>query len=462
MENNIEKWNSLLDLKDSPFLFDVENKKFLFDVNTCNFCEIDAEVGYAVLCILKGTCFSDLQTEFARLFPQSRLEEVIKELHMLYLTRFLSTDDRLSRVRQRHNSFVSALCLIMATDCNLRCKYCFAEGGNYNHPRKLMSSAVAKKAIDFLVDNSGKQVEVSFFGGEPLLNFEVIKQTVDYAENVGTKSGKKFSFNITTNATLLNSEIMDFLFAHDFSYVISIDGPEEVNDLLRVFPNGSGTYDLIVSKLKEFIRRHPSVKEKITLRGTFTSQTSDITRSLYHLKQLGFKDISLEAVATEDERFQINGNNLNHILREYDRTAKGYLETIKSGEELRFFHMHQLFFQVAQGTQRVTQCGAGSGYLAVDPDGAIYPCHRLVGDFEFIMGNVFEGTLNPKIVKMFKCATVNDKQDCRECWARYICGGGCHATAIQFNKNILSPYRVECELMKHRIKLGAWIYSNLE
>jgi uncharacterized protein len=459
-----QKWDSLGDLKDCLFLFDVENKKFMFNENTCNFCEIDAPVGRVVSCILAGTSFRDMEAEFVRLFPQESLKEVLDELHTLQLKRFITADDRLSRIGERRRRFVSALCLIMATDCNLRCKYCYAGGGNYKHPRKLMNTVVAEKSIDFFVGNSGRlaPLEVSFFGGEPLLNFEVIKDTVHYAEKVGPQHGKKFSFTVTTNGTLLTPEMMDFFVEHDFSYIISIDGPKELNDLFRVFPSGCGTYDMVISKLREFTGRHPNVYRKITLRGTFTSQTKDITKSLYHLKQLGFKDISLETAATEDESFQINENNMSSILEEYDKTAKAYLETIKSGDDLRFFHMHQLFFQVAEGTQRITQCGAGFGYLAVDPDGTIYPCHRLVGDSRFTMGSVFQNTLDPKIVEMFERSTVNHKQDCRKCWARYICGGGCHATALQFNKDILQPYKIECELMKHRIKLGAWIYSQLE
>ena len=404
-----------------------------------------------------------MKEDYTRLFPGDNLNEILDELSILYSDGFLTTDDTLSKINGGGRGFVSALCLILATDCNMRCKYCFASGGSYTHVRKKMSIDVAEKSIEFLVRNAGrmKKLTLGFFGGEPLLNFKVLKKAVQYAEEIGIKHNKEFSFSVTTNGTLLNPEMMDFFVEHGFSYIISLDGTKEVNDRFRVFPNGSGTYDVVSAKLKEFINRYPQIQEKIELRGTFTAQTSDISESLYHLKQLGFDNISLEPCSADDENFQINEHNLNEVLEEYDKVAKLYLESIKSGDEFSFFHMHQLFFQVAEGTQRTTQCGAGSGYLAVDPDGAIYPCHRLVGDSRYVMGNIFKNTIDHRIREIFKQASANHKSDCGRCWAKYICGGGCHATAIQFNDDILKPYNIDCEIMKHRIKLGVWIYSQL-
>jgi uncharacterized protein len=468
MQSYGEKWDELLNLKDSLFVFDVKDKNYLFDKYGCNFSEIDAGVKHIVSCLLHGMSFNAMKEDYTRLFSNDNLDEILNELSMLYSNGFLTAEDKLSKIKGNGGGFVSALCLIMATDCNLRCKYCFAGDGNYNHIRKKMSIDVAEKSIDFLVRNAGrrKDLALSFFGGEPLLNFKGIKEIVMYAEKTGLKHGKKFSFSVTTNGTLLNPEMMDFFVEHDFSYIISLDGPKEVNDRFRVFPNGSGTYDIVRAKQKAFVKRYPQVQEKITLRGTFTAQTSDISKSLYHLKQLGFNNISLEPCASKDKDFQINGHNLRRILEEYDKVAKLYLESIKSGDEFSFFHLHQLFFQVAEGAQRTAQCGAGFGYLTVDPDGTIYPCHRLVGDSRYIMGNirenVFQNTLDHKICEIFKRASVNHKPACKKCWAKYICGGGCHATAIQFNDDILQPYTIECELMKQRIKLGVWVYSQLE
>lgn len=468
IQSPVEKWDNLLNLKDSLFVFDVEDKKYLFDKNSCYFCEVDAGVKHVVSCLLHGMSFYDMKEDHTHFFPNDNLDEILDELSTLYSSGFLTAEDKISKIKRNGRGFVSALCLIMATDCNLRCKYCFARGGNYDHIRKKMGRDIAEKSTDFFLKNAGrrKDLALSFFGGEPLLNFKGIKETVLYAEKIGLKHGKKFSFSVTTNGTLLNSEMMDFFVEHNFSYIISLDGPEEVNDRFRGFPNGSGTYDIVLAKLKEFIGRYPQVKEKITLRGTFTAKTSDISKSLYHLKQLGFRNISLEPCSTGNKDFQINEHNLTRILEEYDKVAKLYLESIKSGDEFSFFHMHQLFFQVAEGTQRTTQCGAGYGYLTVDPGGTIYPCHRLVGDSRYIMGNimenVFQNTLYQGISERFKRSSVNYKPVCNNCWAKYICGGGCHATAIQFNDDILQPYKIECSLMKHRIKLGVWVYSQLE
>lgn len=464
IQSALEKWEVLLNLQDSLYIFEVKGKNYLIDKNSCNFSEIDASLKHVICCLLKGMNFYEMKKDYTRLFSNNNLDDVLDELFLLYSEGFLTAEDKISKIKDSRGRFISALCLIMATDCNLRCKYCYAGEGNYDLVREKMGFDVAEKSVDFLVKNAGrrKYLTLSFFGGEPLLNFEVLKRTTEYAEKVGQLEGKNFSFSITTNGTLLNPEMMDFLVKHDFSYIISLDGPEEVNDHFRVFQNGSGTYDIVLAKLEAFITRYPKIKEKITVRGTFTAQTSDISASVYHLKQLGFNNISLEPCSTGHKDFQINETNLTKIQKEYEKVAKLYLESIKSGDAFSFFHMHQLFFQVAEGTQRITQCGAGYGYLAVDPEGTIYPCHRLVGDSRYIMGNISQGTLDDKIREKFKRATANNKPACSKCWAKYICGGGCHATAIQFNDDILQPYVIDCELMKHRIKLGVWIYSQLE
>jgi uncharacterized protein len=463
MQKNEMKLAEIANFKNSIYVFSIRGKDYLVDKNNSNFCEIDPPAKYVLEEIIRGTSYHKIKNSFQKKFSQVNIQEVLSDFFTLCSSGFFSTEDKLLKMKNK-GRFISALCLIMATDCNLRCKYCFAGGGNYNLSRKKMEKYIAEKAVDFLIHNSGriKNLSLSFFGGEPLLNYQGIIDTVAYAKQNENKYNKKFGFSITTNATLLNSDLMKFLVKNDFGIIISLDGPKEVNDLNRVFPDSSGTYDVIVNKINEFITKYPEMKKRITVRGTYTIQTPDISTSLFHLRNMGFESISLEAATTGNKKFDINNENIEKVIEEYDKVADLYLESLKNGNEFSFFHLEKMFFQVANGTQKITQCGAGLGYLAVDPEGKLYPCHRLVGDSRYVMGNVVEGSINKKVRDMFKDSNVNNKADCSKCWAKYICGGGCHATAIQYNNDIQKPYKIECELMKHRIKLGTWIYSQIE
>ncbi len=459
-----EKWVKLQNLSGALFLFDIEKKRFMLNANTCRFFEIDGPMAALIANINLGADISTAKQDYQDKFPEQNIEETLNELFTLYSQGFITGEDHFMEKPPKTPKATTSLCLIMATDCNLRCRYCFAEGGSYKHSRQLMSAKVAENAVDFLMKKSGwlRNLELSFFGGEPCLNFNVIKRTVEYAEKAAQSHQKKVNFNITTNATLLNEENMDFFLAHDFGFIVSIDGPKEVNDKFRVFPSGSGSHDVVVSRLKELLSKYPQLKDKVTIRATFTEQTTQITATLDYLKGLGFKNISIEPVISKNQNCQISQKAVAEVMDEYDKAAKYYVESIKRGEAYQFFHMHQMFFQVAEGQRRFTQCGAGAGYLAVDPEGEVYPCHRLVGDKRYLMGNVSDSTLNPELTRVFAQASIVEKAECKGCWARYVCGGGCHATAILFNDQILKPHSVECTLMQHRIKLGAWIYSQIK
>lgn len=454
----------MLSRRESLYLFDVKDRMYLLDKNSCYFCEITSQMKNVLASLVQGMSLDQMREEYIRLFPDHSINEVLGELTYLFSSGLIASEDIVSRLVENKSHLISALCLILASDCNLRCKYCFADGGSYSLKRKKMAPEIAAKSVDILFENSGRRrvVALSFFGGEPLMNFETLQYCVEYSEMLCKKYDKRISYNLTTNATLLNAEMMDFFIKHDFSYIISLDGSKEENDKFRVKPNGTGTYDSVVAKLNEFIMHNQQVKDKVTIRATFTSETKNISQSLYHLKELGFKNISIEPCFSKNGDFQLCDANLNKIKDEYNRVAEQYLVSLQKGDKFSFFHMHQLFFQVAEGTKRTAQCGAGSGYLTIDPDGNIYPCHRLVGDSRYAMGSVISKKLDRNVRKIFQLASVSSKTECESCWAKYICGGGCHATAIKFNDNILKPFNIECELMKHRIKLGAWLYSKLQ
>lgn len=456
------QWSDLKRLQQSVYVFHIKGKWFCFDVHSCAFCEIDAPTSAILKALLEEKSWEEAVSGFGSDDGLEKCAEIINELHILQKESYFQVEDTLTRKR-RLNASVGSLCLIMATDCNLRCKYCFADGGNYSKERKKMGLAVARKAVDFLLDKSGHRQElaISFFGGEPLLNFAAIHGTVLYAKDAAAARKKKIDFSITTNGTLFNDEMMAFFLAEGFSFIVSLDGPPDINDRFRVSKNDQGSYRLVVDKLSRYSELYPEFKERVTIRGTFASDKPELVRSLEHLVSLGFTSISLEPTTMATAAYAVTGENLGLLLDEYDRVADFYVRCLQNGQDFSFFHILQLFHQVAEGPQRITQCGAGSSYLAIDPDGKIYPCHRIVANDKYQLGSIFGNTMNMPVQTLFREASVPYKEKCRKCWARYICGGGCHATAIHFHDNIMEPYDIECTLMQHRIKLGAWVYSEL-
>jgi uncharacterized protein len=459
---NAAAWERLSSLAPDLELIEVLGKSFCFCAPSCSFIEVDDSCAAVVKHLIAGTSYGDLPVEGDPRSGQNSLDEVLEELNGLMEAGMLSADPESGLPGPAGSPSVSMMALIMATDCNLRCRYCYAEDGSYHQERSLMSFAVAKQAVDMLHHGSRRTREagISFFGGEPLLNFGCIRKVVEYAESTFGRSRTACSFGITTNGILLTEEKLRYMEDHQFSYIISIDGPREIHDRNRVFPNQKGSYSVLLKKLGVLTEKFPAFRNKVTIRSTFTGQDHDLTAVLSHLHDLGFSKVSLESCSAIPKHIGIHEENLSAVLEEYDRVAAYYLDVLKSDESFNFHHFSQLLQQVANGTRRITQCGAGRGYLAVSPSGTLYPCHRLVGNESYAMGSVFDGA-DKSVGYMFGTASVPYKSKCRACWARYICGGGCHATAIQFNQDILKPYDIECSLMKHRIRLGAWLFTQL-
>ena len=360
-------------------------------------------------------------------------------------------------VKQR-KTVVKALCLHIAHDCNLACKYCFAEEGEYHGRRALMSYEVGKKALDFLIANSGtrRNLEVDFFGGEPLMNWQVVKDLVAYGREQEKLHNKKFRFTLTTNGVLLNDEVMEFCNREMGNVVLSIDGRKEVHDKMRPFRKGAGSYDLIVPKFQQFAEsRH---QDKYYVRGTFTHYNLDFSEDVLHLADLGFKQISVEPVVAEPkEPYAIREEDLPKLFEEYDKLAVEMIRRHKSGEDFNFFH----FMIDLEGgpcvAKRLSGCGSGTEYLAVTPWGDFYPCHQFVGNEKFLLGNVDEGILNTDIRDEFKCCNVYAKEKCRKCFARFYCSGGCAANAYNFSGDICGAYDIGCELQKKRIECAIMI-----
>lgn len=364
-------------------------------------------------------------------------------------------------VKQR-KTVVKALCLHIAHDCNLACKYCFAEEGEYHGRRALMSYEVGKKALDFLIANSGtrRNLEVDFFGGEPLMNWQVVKDLVAYGREQEKLHDKHFRFTLTTNGVLLNDEVQEFVNKEMDNVVISLDGRKEVNDQMRPFRNGKGSYDLIVPKFQKLAESRN--QEKYYIRGTFTRNNLDFSKDVEHFADLGFKQMSIEPVVGDDtEPYAIQKEDLPQIFEEYDKLAKFLIEREKSGRGFNFFHF---MIDLTGGPcvyKRLSGCGSGTEYLAVTPWGDLYPCHQFVGNEDFLLGNVDEGVVKKDIVNTFKHCNVYAKEDCKKCFSRFYCSGGCAANAYNFTGSINGAYEIGCKLQRKRIECALMIKAAL-
>lgn len=369
--------------------------------------------------------------------------------------------DAITHFKDRE-TVVKALCLHIAHDCNLACRYCFAEEGEYHGRRALMSFEVGKKALDFLIANSGsrRNLEVDFFGGEPLMNWDVVKQLVAYGREQEKIHNKNFRFTLTTNGVLLNDDIMEFANKEMSNVVLSIDGRKEVHDYMRPFRKGKGSYDLIVPKFQKFAESRN--QDKYYVRGTFTHHNLDFAKDVLHLADLGFQQISVEpVVAPPEEDYAIRPEDVPFICEQYDILAKEMIKREKEGRGFQFFHF---MIDLTGGPcvyKRLSGCGSGTEYLAVTPWGDLYPCHQFVGEEEYLMGNVDDGIVKTGIVEEFKNCNVYSKPKCQECFARFYCSGGCAANSYHFHDTIHDVYEVGCELQRKRVECAIMIKAAL-
>ena len=432
----------------------------VLDVNSGAIHVVD-DVTYDVIALYEGHTREEIVNSLRERYPETEVEEALDEVQMLVDNEELFTKDTYENYImdfKKRPTVVKALCLHIAHDCNLACQYCFAEEGEYHGRRALMSFEVGKKALDFLIANSGnrRNLEVDFFGGEPLMNWQVVKDLVAYGREQEKLHDKKFRFTLTTNGVLLNDEVMEFCNREMGNVVLIIDGRNEVHDKMRPFRKGAGSYDLIVPKFQQFAEsRH---QDKYYVRGTFTHYNLDFSEDVLHLADLGFKQISVEPVVAEPkEPYAIREEDLPKLFEEYDKLAVEMIRRHKSGEDFNFFH----FMIDLEGgpcvAKRLSGCGSGTEYLAVTPWGDFYPCHQFVGNEKFLLGNVDEGILNTDIRDEFKCCNVYAKEKCRKCFARFYCSGGCAANAYNFSGDICGAYDIGCELQKKRIECAIMI-----
>lgn len=389
------------------------------------------------------------------------ITEAVEELTELFDAELLYTKDAYEPYIEqfgKRQTVVKALCLHIAHDCNLACKYCFAGEGEYHGRRAIMSYEVGKKALDFLVANSGSRVnlEVDFFGGEPLMNWQVVKDLVAYGRSLEEPNNKKFRFTLTTNGVLLNDEILEFANKEMSNIVLSIDGRKEIHDMMRPHRGGQGSYDEIVPKYIKVAESRNQMNYYV--RGTFTHNNLDFSKDVLHLADLGFKQISVEpVVAKETDDYAIKEADIPQLLSEYDNLAKEILHYRKEGKGFNFFHF---MIDMEGGPcvyKRLSGCGSGTEYLAVTPWGDFYPCHQFVGIEDFLMGNVDDGITRDDIVQNFKGCNVYAKEKCKNCFAKFYCSGGCAANSYNFHGVINDAYDVGCELQRKRVECAIMI-----
>ena len=398
-------------------------------------------------------------------YSEEAVREALSECRELEEAGVLFTEDVYENAIENFShrpTVVKALCLHIAHDCNLACRYCFAEEGEYHGRRALMSFEVGKQALDFLIANSGnrRNLEVDFFGGEPLMNWQVVKDLVKYGREQEKKHGKNFRFTLTTNGVLLDDEVMEFCNREMANVVLSIDGRKEVHDFMRPFRKGKGSYDLIVPKFRKFAESRN--QDKYYVRGTFTRHNLDFAKDVLHLADLGFKQISVEpVVALPEEEYALREEDIPQICEEYDRLAAEMIKRHREGKEFNFFHF---MIDLTGGPcvyKRLSGCGSGTEYLAVTPWGDFYPCHQFVGEEAFLMGNVFDGLKASELQEEFKGCNVYAKEKCRNCFAKFYCSGGCAANAYKFHGSINDAYDVGCELQRKRIECAVMIKAAL-
>ena len=386
-------------------------------------------------------------------YPAEDIRECYNEIAELYNDKILFSEDDYEKYAQYSvASPVKAMCLNIAHDCQLRCKYCFASTGDFGKGRKLMSFETGKHAIDFLLENSGDRpnLELDFFGGEPLMNFGVVKQVVEYARSREKEYNKKFRFTITTNGLLLDEDKIDFINREMSNVVLSIDGRKEVNDYFRVLPNGQGCYDIILPKYKKLVAGRGD--KEYYVRGTFTNKNLDFSNDVFALNEAGFDQISVEPVVGDDDVYALTEKDLPAVFAEYEKLALKLLENEKKGKKFNFFHFMLDLDQGPCAIKRLRGCGCGNDYVAITPDGDIFPCHQFVGIDEYKMGNIDEGTFDQEMKADFARAHVYSKPECRECWAKFYCSGGCNANNYQYMGDIRKAHKISCQLEKKRLE----------
>lgn len=430
----------------------------VLDSNSGSVHAVD-EVAFEVIDKYESRSKEEIILELCAKYPEitaDDIEEIFQDIEELKKEGKLFSEDKFKDLQidiKARPTQLKALCLHIAHDCNMCCKYCFAGEGEYSGDRSLMSFEVGKRALDFLIEQSGsrKNLEVDFFGGEPLLNFDVVKQLVAYARSIEKEKGKNFRFTLTTNGVLLNDEVMEWANKECYNVVLSLDGRKETNDRMRRTKNDKGTYDLILPKFQKMAKERN--QQGYYIRGTYTHYNTDFANDILHLADLGFEQLAMEPVVTDPKMdYALQESDIPKLKDQYDLLAKEMCKRNREGKGFTFFHY---MIDLEGGPciyKRISGCGVGTDYMAVTPWGDLYPCHQFVGDEKFLLGNVFDGVKNTDIVNEFKLCNVYSREACQDCFAKLYCSGGCSANAYHTTGKITGTCDMSCELHRKRVE----------
>lgn len=395
-------------------------------------------------------------------YPDADTAEILEELHALIDAGELFAPDIDVPPTFATRGVVKSLCLMVAQDCNLRCKYCFGDAGTFGH-RAIMSEEVGRAAVDFIIKNSGlrKHCEIDFFGGEPLINFRTVKAVTEYVRQRERETGKIFKLTLTTNGVLLDEKITAWLNENNISVVLSLDGRKEIHDAMRPDIGGRGSYERVLKNFQRFVKSRGG--ENYYLRGTYTKRNLDFTADVLSVHDAGFDILSIEPVVLKDSPLALTEDDLPRIREEYDRLTAAYLERRRTGNGFFFFHFNIDLNNGPCVAKRLSGCGAGHEYFAVAENGDLYPCHQFVGREKYRLGNIYDGVADSARhwTKYFRESHVLNKPKCRDCWAKFFCSGGCHANADLFHGDIREPYEVGCEIQKKRLECAIYIQAKL-
>ncbi|MBP2632945.1 MAG: radical maturase [Firmicutes bacterium] len=432
----------------------------MLDINSGAVHVIDKMI-YDMMDLYDGTNGEAVLETYSATYDRGDLVEALEELDALIATQELFAPNIDVPPTFSEKPLVKSLCLHVAHDCNLRCKYCFAGTGDFGHDRSLMSKEVGEKAVDFIIAHSGqrKHCELDFFGGEPLMNMPVVKHVVEYVRKREKETGKEFKLTLTTNGVLLNDANIAYLNDNNISLVLSLDGRKEVHDHMRPNVAGKGSYDGIIANFKKLVDARGG--KNYFLRGTFTAYNLDFTADVLDMADKGFDLLSVEPVVAKEADYEITEEHLPKLFEEYDKLTKAYIDRKLSGNGFEFFHFNMDINNGPCVAKRLSGCGAGHEYFAVAPNGDLYPCHQFVGRDKYLLGTIFDGVISKEMPKYFRQAHVLNKPECSKCWARFYCSGGCHANADLFNGDIKVPYEIGCKLQQKRMECAIMIQAKL-
>lgn len=426
------------------------------------------EVAYDMIAMYKEKNADELIAEMLEKYAhredvtEEDLKYCLEDIEALIKAGKLYTEDTFEDVagtfKERSGNVIKALCLHVAHTCNLNCAYCFASQGKYHGERAVMSFEVGKRALDFLIENSGtrRNLEVDFFGGEPLMNWDVVKRLVAYARSKEKEHNKNFRFTLTTNGMLIDDDVIEFANKEMSNVVLSLDGRKEIHDLTRVDFAGNGSYDRIVPKFKKLVEARDG--KGYYMRGTFTHANPDFTKDVFHMADLGFTELSMEpVVCAADDPSALTPEDIEVVKKEYEILAEEMIKRKKEGRPFTFYHY---MLDLTSGPciyKRISGCGSGTEYMAVTPWGDLYPCHQFVGEEEYKLGDIWNGVSNDAVREEFRSCNAYSREECKDCWAKLYCSGGCAANAYHASGSIRGVYKPGCELFKKRIECAIMI-----